>query len=107
MARGYQVDTAEDGEAAWHALNDDFSYDLLVTDNNMPNMTGVELLKKLHAARLSLPAILVSGAMPVEELQWHPWLRIDARLSKPFSTDELVGAVENILRVTDDALQPR
>ena len=32
---GYEVDAAEDGAAAWEALNAD-SYDLMITDNNMP-----------------------------------------------------------------------
>src|SRR5882757_3375668 len=49
---GYQVDTAEDGVLAWEALNSQ-GYDLMVTDNTMPNMTGVELLKQLHGAGIS------------------------------------------------------
>ena len=47
---GYQVDAAEDGQAAWAALQL-HNYDLVVTDNNMPKMTGVELIKKLQDAR--------------------------------------------------------
>src|SRR5689334_19643597 len=39
---GYDVDTAEDGEAGWNALQTK-NYDLLITDNNMPKLTGVEL----------------------------------------------------------------
>ena len=46
---GYQVDAADDGASAWNALlvND---YDLLITDNDMPKVTGVDLLKKVHAS---------------------------------------------------------
>jgi DNA-binding response OmpR family regulator len=101
---GYQVDTAEDGAAAWQALNSD-SYDLLVTDNNMPKVSGVELLKMLHAARMTLPVIMVSGAMPTDELSWHPWLQIDASLAKPFSSAALLETVRRVLRVADDARQ--
>src|ERR1700720_4218278 len=54
---GYEVDAAADGAAAWRALNSD-SYDLLITDPNVPELTGVELLKKLRAARMSLPVIM-------------------------------------------------
>ena len=97
---GYQVDTAEDGAAAWQALNSE-CYDLLVTDNNMPKVSGVELLKMLHAARMTLPVIMVSGAMPTEELSWHPWLQIDAALAKPFSSAELLKTVRRVLGSAD------
>ena len=97
---GFVVDAAEDGAAAWDALQRT-GYDLLVTDNNMCRMTGVELIKKLHEASIKLPIIMVSGAMPTDELNRHPWLRIDAALLKPFTTDELVGTVRQVLRVSE------
>src|ERR1051326_2561730 len=50
---GYEVDAVEDGAAAWQELSAD-RYDLLVTDHNIPKVTGVELLKKLRAARMDL-----------------------------------------------------
>jgi two-component system, cell cycle sensor histidine kinase and response regulator CckA len=46
---GYQVDAAADGAAGWKALQGK-SYDLVITDNFMPKVTGVEMVKKLHAA---------------------------------------------------------
>ena len=99
---GYEVDAAEDGAAAWQALNSD-SYDLMITDHNMPELTGVELLKKLRAARMTLPVILVSGMMPTEELNQHPWLQIEATLLKPYTIAELLGTVKEVLRATDGA----
>jgi len=94
---GYEVAAAEDGAAAWQALKT-HSYDLLITDHNMPKVTGVELLKKLHAARMAMPVILVTGAVPTEELKRHPWLQIDATLLKPYTTDELLVTVQKVLR---------
>ena len=99
---GYHVDTAEDGAAAWDALKLN-SYDLLVTDDNMCRLTGIGLVKKLHAARMALPVILVSRAMPTEELNRHPWLQIDATLLKPFTTVELLRTVRQVLCATDSA----
>lgn len=93
---GYDVDTAEDGDVAWQTLQRN-RYDLLVTDNNMPKMSGVELVKKARAARMTLPVILVSGILPTEELKQHPWLQIDATLSKPFTSSELVKKVDDVL----------
>jgi len=93
---GYHVDTAEDGDVAWETLQRN-RYDLMVTDNNMPKVSGVELVKRVRAARMALPIILVSGMMPTEELKQHPWLQIDALLAKPFSSSELVKKVEEVL----------
>ena len=102
---GYQVDAAEDGADAWDALQLN-SYDLLVTDNDMPDVTGVDLLKKLHAARMALPVIMATGTSPQAELNRHPWLQIDVTLLKPYTFDELLGAVKNVLRATADASDP-
>jgi CheY-like chemotaxis protein len=97
---GYKVDAAANGAIAWDALQLN-GYDLLVTDYNMPRMSGIELIKKLHAARMALPVILVSGTIPIEKLKRHPWLQIDATLLKPYTPDELLATVEKVLCVTD------
>jgi CheY-like chemotaxis protein len=93
---GYEVDAAADGAIAWDILQFKH-YDLLVTDYNMPKMSGVELLLKLHAARMSLPVILVSGTIPTDKLKRHPWLQIDATLSKPYTPEELLATVGKVL----------
>ena len=93
---GYQVDAAEDGMVAWQALNSD-RYDLLITDNDMPEVSGLELLDKLHAARMPLPVIMMSGTMPTEELKQHPWLQIHVMLLKPYTIAELLTKVKGVL----------
>ena len=99
---GYHVDTAEDGAFAWEALGAS-RYDLMITDNNMPNLTGMELLKKLYAMRMALPFIMATGKMPEEEFAQYPWLQPAATLLKPYTVEELLGAVKKALREADDA----
>ncbi len=99
---GYQVDFAEDGWEAWEELQRN-EYDLLVTDNNMPKLSGVGLLQKLHEARMTLPAILVTGEAPLAELARHPWLQVEAMLLKPYSADDLLTMVRNVLHAMDNA----
>jgi CheY-like chemotaxis protein len=94
---GYQVDSAADGAAAWDALQLN-CYDLLVTDNSMPKVTGLELLQKIHEADLPLPAIMATGTLPQEELDLCPWLAPAAILQKPYTFAELLGAVRTVLR---------
>jgi DNA-binding response OmpR family regulator len=67
----------------------------------MPKVSGVELLLRLHAARMALPVILVSGTIPMEKLKRHPWLQIDATLLKPYTPNELLAAVRKVLYTTD------
>lgn len=95
---GYLVEAAVDGAEGWEALNAG-RYDLLITDNNMPKLTGVELIKKLNAARMPVPVILASGVSHPEESE----LRLAARLPKPFTLDELLGTVKKVLSGAEDA----
>ena len=95
---GYQVDTAEDGLAGWEALQAN-EYDLLVTDNNMPNLSGIDLIKRLRFAHMCLPVILVSGAIPTNELDENPSLQLAATLPKPFHPNELLEKVRTALCV--------
>jgi DNA-binding response OmpR family regulator len=99
---GYNVDTAEDGAAAWKALND-HAYDLLITDNRMPRVTGLELIKKLRSVDMTLPVILASGTVPVEELKRNPWMNLDATLPKPFTLAELLDTVIKVLQAAESA----
>ena len=103
---GYRVDTAPDGATAWKALQD-VRYDLLITDtdNRMPRVTGLELIKQLRAENGTLPVILASGTVPAEELKRHPWLQLDATLPKPFTISQLLDTVKTVLStVTDPAI---
>jgi DNA-binding response OmpR family regulator len=93
---GYQVDAAKDGVAAWESLCAD-SYDLLITDNNMPKLSGLELVEKLRAARMTLPTLLASGSLPMN----NSTPKVSAALLKPFSPHALLSAVNEVLRAAN------
>jgi DNA-binding response OmpR family regulator len=105
---GYHVDTAEDGKAGWKALHATRhvpdSYALLITDHDMPGLTGLALIKKVRAARMALPVIMATGTLPTEDLMnRYPWLQPVATLVKPYSVEQLLGTVEAVLRTADGA----
>jgi DNA-binding response OmpR family regulator len=100
FASGYQVHAAEDGAGAWDALQIN-SYNLLITDHGMPKVTGVELLKKLHDARMALPVIMATGTIPEAEFARCPWIAPEATLLKPYTTAELLEIVKEVLRATN------
>jgi CheY-like chemotaxis protein len=96
---GYQVDVAEDGAAAWTALQI-YQYDLLFTDQFMPKVSGVELLRKIHDARITLSVIMATGFLPTWEFTLHPCLQPVKMLLKPYSFGKLLGMVKNVLSKT-------
>lgn len=99
---GFEVDIAEDGEAGWQAVQAK-NYDLVITDNQMPRVSGIELLKKLRAEEHDMPVIMVSGAIPTEELNRHSWLQLSDTLSKPFTGARLLRIVKRALSGTQSA----
>lgn len=95
---GYQVDSVPDGESAWRALRSR-SYDLLITDNRMPRLSGLELIQKVRVAQMALPCILASGTLDALRSEELPWLDGRAMLSKPFTAEQLIAAVGDVLRM--------
>ena len=95
----YQVDTADNGAAAWNALlvND---YDLLIADNDLPKGTGLDLLKKVHATRMAMPVVMATGAVTAWAFAQYPWLQPDAVLIKPYTFVELLVTVREVLHPT-------
>ena len=97
---GYEVESAEDGAVAWAALQAK-PYDLLITDQNMPKITGIELVRNMRSAHMALPAVMVAGVVPEEELAQDPSLQFSATLSKPFELSDFLDTVSNVLHVAD------
>jgi CheY-like chemotaxis protein len=93
---GYQVDSAKDGESGWemlraHSLTS--NYDLLITDDKMPKLSGTELIQKLHSEHVNIPVILASGTLSV----FAKDLKVAAVLNKPFLPDQLTKVVREVL----------
>jgi len=101
---GYQVDSADDGISAWEIMQQN-NYDLLVTDNQMSHLNGIELIQKLHDLDIVVPAVLATGVPPTEELKKHPGLPIKALLLKPYSVAALLATVSRVLDEMDGSSQ--
>jgi DNA-binding NtrC family response regulator len=99
---GYRVDVAEDGASAWTALQL-YHYDLLITDQFIPKVQGLELLRKIHASRMTLQAIMATGTFPIQEFALHPFLQTVNILFKPYSFEKLLSMVNMVLPITANA----
>ncbi len=89
---GFRVTPVCDGREAWEKLHAE-RYDLLVTDNDMPRLTGLELVRKARCEGMGIPVILASS--PANG--GPEWLRINAQVPKPFMPGELVVAARRVL----------
>ena len=87
---GYQVFQVENALQALELLNQQPAIDLIVSDLNMPLMSGIELFRELYEQGLNLPFILLSGDDPAALRVKEP--SIDAYLMKDFTMDESLPA---------------
>jgi DNA-binding response OmpR family regulator len=95
-ASGYDVEAAQDGAAGWQALQAD-TFDLIITDNHMPKMTGLEMIEKMRAARIATPVIMATHDLPTHEFVRKPWLKPKAMLQRPFTLDDLLKTIKGVL----------
>lgn len=93
---GYDVESAQDGAAGWEMLQAK-DYDLIITNNHMPRMTGIEMIAKIRSTRLAAAIIMTTEILPTNVFAHNPWLKPNAWLKRPFSKDELVGTVKKVL----------
>ena len=96
LQAGYHVDLAADGQAGWEALQRK-KYKLLITDHDMPRLTGLELVMRVRGAGLQFPIIIASGCASFAEDDAYAWLRLSSGLQKPFTPDDVLRAVKAVL----------
>ncbi len=61
QSSNYEVDTANDGQEAYDKVVKDSSYELIVSDMNMPEKNGIELIKDLRRDEINIPIIILTG----------------------------------------------
>ena len=97
QAKGYEVLEAANGNEALvkaHAARPD----LLVLDVMMPGKTGFEVLQSLRAAGSAVPVVMLTAKGTEADKVLGFALGVDDYVTKPFSTLELLGRIEAVLR---------
>jgi two-component system chemotaxis response regulator CheY len=96
---GYVVLEAADGNEAV-SLFDGRRIDLLITDFNMPNMNGSELIAKVRSmgSYEYLPILLLTTEVRPEKIQKAVDGNITAHIKKPFETQEFIKVVKRALK---------
>lgn len=96
ISSGYAVDAVVDGYVAWEFLQDG-DYDLVITDNNMPRLSGIDLLMNLWKSKKSMPVIMATGQVPHEIFTIFPYLKPSRTLLKPYTSGQLLEMVSEVL----------
>jgi len=98
---GYEVITAANGAEAFELVCSD-KPDIVVTDFQMPVMTGLELVKKIRQNQQTkdIPVILLTARNFAVEDKEKEGLQISDCLSKPFSPKELLRSIQDVLYQT-------
>jgi DNA-binding response OmpR family regulator len=107
-AAGYEVECAADGEEGWQAMCRRRP-DLLITDCNMPRLSGLELLERMRAtpALAALPAIMLTAkGLELSRDELRERLKVFALVGKPFSPRELLRLVQDALAAAAQAVVP-
>jgi CheY-like chemotaxis protein len=95
---GYDVISADNGVEAYELACKEIP-DIIVTDFQMPEMTGLELTEKLRENDVTkdIPVVLLTARSFAVTKEQQKQLNISGCLSKPFSPKELLKSLEDIL----------
>ena len=96
-AGGYAVDVVSSGEAADTALAAQ-TFDLLILDVGLPQLSGLEVLRRLRARNSTTPVLILTAADSVEQRVKGLDLGADDYMAKPFSLQELEARVRALTR---------
>lgn len=98
LPRGFKTLLASDGEEALGIVTSQDVH-LLLLDNNMPRLTGLETLRRVKQIKSVLPCILLSARMDDVLREQAQEAQAFSVLPKPVSRGDLTSAVDRALRV--------
>jgi two-component system, chemotaxis family, chemotaxis protein CheY len=95
---GYKVIDAEDGKAALAKLNGQPTVDVVITDLNMPNMNGFELIRALRAmpAYRFTPILMLTTEADEQKKSEGKAAGATGWIVKPFNPEKLVQVVNKV-----------
>ena len=88
---------ADDGTTAWDILNKD-KIEFIISDWNMPQMTGIELLRKVRSSEefADLPFLMVTAEAQQENIIEAVQAKVSNYIVKPFTADVMKQKIDKI-----------
>ncbi len=96
-SEGYVVDNTDLGEDGLD-LGKLYDYDIIILDLMLPDMDGYEVLKRLRAAKVNTPILILSGLTELDNKIKGLGFGADDYLTKPFDKRELIARIQAIVR---------
>ena len=97
-SRGYVVETACNGLTGLQKLEKE-PYDLLITDNQMPNMNGLDLIEEICRREINIRILMISGRFTRDIVERAKERGVLECLEKPFSFRRIIGTVGKALKI--------
>jgi two-component system, cell cycle response regulator CtrA len=94
---GFNVYTTDLGEEGVD-LGKIYDYDIILLDLNLPDMSGLEVLRSLRVAKVQAPILILTGLASLEDKVRGLGFGADDYLTKPFHRNELVARIHAIVR---------
>ena len=91
------IQEADDGTTAWEVLTKD-QIDFIISDWNMPQMTGIELLRKVRGSEefADLPFLMVTAEAQQENIIEAVQAKVSNYIVKPFTAETLGQKINKI-----------
>lgn len=96
---GYVVHTSQNGNDAMPLIKE-IDFDVVLTDVKMPQITGIDLLQKIHAYNQQIPVILMTAFAELDIAVDAIKLGAFDFITKPYNPDYLVHSVEKAVKFT-------
>ncbi len=94
---GYVCDSTDMGEDGLE-IGKLYDYDIIILDLMLPDIDGYEVLRRLRAARVQTPILILSGLSALDDKIKGLGIGADDYLTKPFDKRELVARIQAIVR---------
>lgn len=91
-------DEAEDGVVAWKLFQEKNDYDVVLTDWNMPNMNGLELVKHIRTADKTIPIVMITTEGGKGEVITALKAGVNNYIVKPFSAEVLKEKLDGLVK---------
>jgi len=96
---GFDVTSFTESKLAFEEIEKNQSaYDLILSDQSMPNMTGAELAEKAYKINPEIPVLIITGYNDISESNINESGNIEQVLHKPISNIELIEVVTKTIR---------
>ena len=96
-SEGYVCDATDMGEDGLE-IGTLYDYDIIVLDLMLPDIDGYEVLRRLRAARVQTPILILSGLNGLDDKIKGLGVGADDYLTKPFDKRELIARIQAIVR---------